>query len=119
MLLRLFMAPGPGDLRQLLEMPVEALAQRAPLRFVGTRSREHDEVPRRQRRLVAKGLAGEALELVAVHGAFRSSARDRQAETRGGTAGGSSEHSEEAIARARRLGEHSAEFCGRVQSLVG
>jgi len=108
-----------GRLRQLLEVPVETRAQRAPLRAAGTRSREHDEVPGRQRSLLPEGLASDAFELVAVHGAFRNSTRDRQAEARGGTAGRSREHREEAIARARRLGEHSTELCGRVQSLVG
>src|SRR5688572_19567122 len=115
----LFMLPCRGRLRELLEMPVQARAQRTPLRAVGTRSREHDEIPRRQRRLLTERFAGEALELVAVHGAFRSSARDRQAEARGAAPGRPRENGKEAIAGTRRLGEHASELCRRMQSLVG
>src|SRR6186713_1383170 len=115
----LSMPPRRSRFRQLLEMAVEARPQHAPFRFVGSGARKHDEVPRRQRRLLAKRFAGQSFELVAVHGAFRSSARDGQTEARGGTAGRSSENSEVAIARARGLSEHAAELCRRVQSLVG
>ena len=115
----LSMLPRRGRFRQLFEMAVEALAQHTPLRLMGTGSREDDEVPRRQRRTVAERFAGEALELVAVHGASCSSARDRQTEARGGAAVRACENREEPIARARRLGEHSPELCGLVQALVG
>src|SRR5262245_12249502 len=115
----LSMLPRRGRFRQLLEMLVEARAQNAPLGALGAGARKDDEVPRRQRALMAKRFAGQSLELVAVHGAFRSSARDGQTEARGGTAGRSCENGEEPIARTRRLGEHSPELCRRVQSLVG
>jgi hypothetical protein len=68
------MLPCCSRLRQLLEMSVETRAQCASFRSIRARAREHDEVPRRQRRLMAKGFARETLELVAVHGAFRGSA---------------------------------------------
>src|SRR5512134_2568859 len=115
----LCMLPRRGRFRQLLEMPIEARAQHAALGSVGAGARKHDEVPWRQRRLMAKRFAGQSFELVAVHGAFRSSARYRQTEARGGAAGRSCENGEEAIARTRGLGEHSPELCRRVQSLVG
>jgi hypothetical protein len=67
------MLPCCNRLRQLLEMSVETRAQCRPLRSIGAGAREHDEVPRRQGRLVAKGFARETLELIAVHGAFRGS----------------------------------------------
>src|SRR5512139_418623 len=119
MLSMLPMLPRRGRFRQLLEVAVEARTQHAPFRFVGAGARQHDEVPRRQLRLMAKRFAGQSFELVAVHGAFRSSARDGQAEARGGSAGRSSENGKEAIARTCRLGEHAPELGWRVQSLVG
>ena len=108
-----------GRFRQLLEVPIEARAQRAALRAVGAGTREHDEVPRRQRGVLAKRFARETLELVAVHGAFRNSTRDGQTEASGGTAARPRENGEEAIARTRGLGEYSPELRRRVQSLVG
>jgi hypothetical protein len=113
------MLPRRSGFRQLLEMAVKTFSQDAPFRSVSTGSREHDEVPRRQRRSVAERFARQALELVAVHGAFCSSARDRQTESRGGAAVRPCENREESIARARSLGEHSPELCGLVQALVG
>jgi hypothetical protein len=62
-----------GHSRQLFEVPIEARAQYAPLRSVSAGTRENDEVPWRQGALVAKRLASEALEFVAVHGSSRSS----------------------------------------------
>jgi hypothetical protein len=62
-----------GHPHQLFEVPIEARAQYAPLGSVGASTRENDEIPRRQGALVAKRLAGEALEFVAVHGSSRSS----------------------------------------------
>jgi len=68
-------SPFSGGSAELREVSIEARAEREALGGGGTRSREDDEVERGQR-LVAEGLAGEPLELVAVHGAFRRSARD-------------------------------------------
>jgi hypothetical protein len=61
-------------LGQLFEVPVEARAQGSPLGSSCAGSRKHDEVQRRQRALLAKGLAGETLELVAIHGSSRGAA---------------------------------------------
>jgi hypothetical protein len=108
-----------GGLRQLLEVPIEARAQRMTLRTVGSGAREHDEIPRRQCVLMAKGLASDALEFVAIHGASRSSAGNGQTEPRAGTATGAGENGEEAIARARGFGEYSPELRSCVQSLAG
>jgi len=108
-----------GRFRQLLEVPIETSAQRDSLGAVGSSTREHDEVPRRQSGALAKRFAREALDLVAVHGAFRNSTRDGQAEASDGTAARPRENGEEAIARTRGLGEYSPELRRRVQSLVG
>jgi len=69
--------------------------------------------------VLTKRLAGDPLELVAIHGAFRDSTRDGETEARGVAIALASEHGEEAISRTRGLGEDSPELCGRVQSLVG
>ena len=61
-------------LRQLFEVPLEARAQHATVGAVGAGSREHHEVPRGQRLVLAKSFAGETLELVAIHGSSRGSA---------------------------------------------
>jgi len=103
-----------GSLRQLLEMSVEARAQHAALRAVGAAAREDDEVPRRQRSLVAERFAGETLDLVAVHGSFRCSTRDGQTESCRGAATRSRENGEETITRTRGLGEYSPELGRRV-----
>ena len=108
-----------GNLRQLLEMLVEARAQHAALGFVGAGASEHDEVPRRRRAQMAKRFTGEALELVAVHGAFGGSTRDRQAKAGDAAATRSCQDGEETIVRTRGLGEDSPELCRFVQSLAG
>src|SRR5688572_8160758 len=108
-----------GRLRQLLEVSIEARAQHAPPGFVGSRTREHDEVPVRQRELLTKRFASETLDLVAVHGAFRNSTCDGQAEPSVRAAARSRENGEEAIAGPRRLGKYSPELRRPVQSLVG
>jgi len=110
---------GRSCLRQLLEMALEACAQRASLRAVGSGSRKHDEIPRWQVRSVTKRFARETLELVAVHGSFRNSTRDGQAEPSGWAPVRARENGEIPVARTRGLGEYSPELCRRVQSLVG
>ena len=69
--------------------------------------------------MLTKRLAGDPLELVAIHGSLRDSTRDRKTEARGVAIALTREHGEEAINRTRRLGEDSTELCRRVQSLVG
>jgi len=104
---------------QLLEVLVEARAQQAPLDTVGSRAGEHDEVPRRQRELVAKGFAGDSLDSVAVHGTFRIAARDGQAETRVRAAARAGKDSEKAIAGTRGLGENAPKRRRRMQPEIG
>jgi hypothetical protein len=108
-----------GRLRQLLEMSIEARAQRTALGSISTRSSEDDEVPRGQCELLTKRFARDTLELVAVHGAFGNSARDGQAETRAGTSARAREYRKKAIAGTRRFGEHTPELRWLVQSLIG
>ena len=99
-------------------MLVEARAQRLTLRAVGAGTRQDDEVPGLQPRVLTKRLARKTLELVAVHGSFRGAAGNRQTEPSAGTAARSREHGEEAIARTCGLGEHAPELGRRVQALV-
>jgi len=106
------------SLAQLLEMAIEARAQQTSLSPIGAGPGQHDEVPRRQSRLVAKGFAGEAFDFVAVHGTFRGATRDRQTEAGARAAGRARENGEVAIARTRGLGEHSSELRRCVQSLI-
>ena len=100
-------------------MFVEACAKRAAFGAIGSRSGEHDEIPWRQIGSLTKRFTSEAFQLVAVHGSFRCSTRDGQAEPSGGTAVRARENGEETIARTHGLGEYSPELCRRVQSLVG
>ena len=64
---------------------------------MGAGAREHDEIPRREIGVLTKGLAGETLELVAVHGSLRYSTCDGQPEARSGATTFAREHREEAI----------------------
>jgi hypothetical protein len=104
---------------QLLEVLVEACAQQAPFDSVGARAGEHDEIPRWQRELVAKGFAGYSLDSVAVHGTFRIAARDGQAEARVRAAARARKDSEEAIAGTRGLGEDAPKRGRRMQPEIG
>jgi hypothetical protein len=61
-------------LGQLFEVPVEARTEGSSLGPSCAGSGEDDEVQCRQRTLLAKGLAGETLELVAIHGSSRGAA---------------------------------------------
>jgi hypothetical protein len=63
------MLPGcNGHLRQLLEVSIQAGAQRPTLGAIRAHAREHDEIPGRQFAALAKRLTSETLELVTVHG---------------------------------------------------
>jgi hypothetical protein len=104
---------------QLLEVLVEARAQQAPLGAIRAGARKHDEVPRRQRLLVAKRFARESLDSVAVHGTFRSAARDRQAEASVCAAARAREDSEEAIAGTRGLGKNAPKRRRCMQPVIG
>ena len=68
---------GRGEVGQTAEVPVEAVAQRAPVGFVGTGFGEHHEVPGREVTTEPKGFAREPFESVPVHGALRGSTGDR------------------------------------------
>jgi hypothetical protein len=107
------------NLHQLREVLIEAGTQHAPLGFVGAGASEHDEVPRRQRAQVAKRFTGEAFELVAVHGAFGGSTRDRQTKASDGVAARSGKDSEEAIARTRGLGKNAPKRRRCMQPVIG
>ncbi len=48
------LAGGRGGLRQLFEVPVEARTQGTTLGAIRPGPRQHDEVPRRQRAVLAK-----------------------------------------------------------------
>lgn len=104
---------------QLREVRIEARTQCTAFGVRRTGSSEHDEIPRRKLGLVAECFSGETFDSIAVHGALRCSARDRQAKASHGVAARSREHGEVAIARARGSGEDSPEFRRTVQSLVG
>jgi hypothetical protein len=104
---------------QLGEVLVEARPQQAALGAAGTRAREHDEIPRRQRELVAKGFPGKSLDSVAVHGTFRSAARDSQTEAGVRTAARARKDGEEAIARTRGLGENAPKRRRCMQPVIG
>ena len=99
-------------------MPIETGAEREALGVGGPGARQDDEVERRKS-LLAERLAGEPLELVAIHGTLRRSARDRQTEPSDGSAARPCENGEETIARSQRLGEDSPELRGTMQSLFG
>lgn len=113
--MRSSLSGGSGELR---EVSIETRPQREPLGGGGPRAREHDEVERRQS-LLAEGLASEPLELVAIHGAFRRSSRNGQAEPSDGTTARSRKHGEEPIARTLRVGEDSTKLRRTMQSVVG
>lgn len=100
-------------------MLIETAAQRSVVRGRGAGLRENHEVPWWQVALEAEDFAREALESIAVHGAFRGSARNRQAEARDRTSRGPGEDSEETIGRSGGLGEHATELGRGVQALLG
>jgi hypothetical protein len=101
------------------EMPIEARAQGSFVGPIRTGFREDYEVPSRKVRLRAKSFARESLESVTVHGALGGSAGDGQPEARDRAAAGSAEHGEKPVGGSSGLGEHSAEFGRRTQTLLG
>jgi hypothetical protein len=113
------MAAGRDLRAEAFEVTVETLAQRGAFRRVGSGLGHHDEVPRRERTVEPKGLARQALEAIAVDRPLRNTTRDREPEPRDVTRVRAREHGEEAIARADRIREDSAELLRRVQALPG
>jgi len=95
-------------------MLVETRAQGALIRGGRARFGEHDEVPRRESALLAERLSRQALQSIAVHGSFRGSARNRQAEARERATAGPGEQGEKTISRSRGVSEHATEFCRSV-----
>jgi hypothetical protein len=65
---------GRSGLAQVLEVPIEALAQRSALRPIGAGACEHDEIHRWQSTLLTKGFTSDAFQLVPVHGSSRGAA---------------------------------------------
>jgi hypothetical protein len=108
-----------GSVSQPNEMLIETRAQRSVVGGCGAGLRENYEVPRRQLALESECFAREALESVAIHGAFRGSARNGQAEARDRATRGPGEYGEETIGRSGGLCKHATELGRVVQTLLG
>ena len=99
-------------------MLFQACAQRTLIRLGRPGFRKHDEIPCRECVLEAEGFARQPFEAIAVHGAFRGSARNSQTEARDRAAAGSGENGEKAISRSGWIREHATELGCRVQTLL-
>src|ERR1044071_3323225 len=115
----LSIAARESDLREPLEVLVEAFAQRAAIGTIRAGAREDHEIPRRQLLVHPKAFPGEPLELVAIDRSLGCTSRDRQTKPRDRTFIGASQHREVSIVGARRIGEDSPELGRCVQTLSG
>jgi hypothetical protein len=98
---------------------LETGAQRSVVRCCRAGLRQNYEVPGGQFALEPESFAREALQSVAVHGAFRGSTRNRQAQTGARTSRGPCKDGKEAIGGSGGLCKHATELGRRVQALLG